>query len=62
MKSISLKERKILSQIDQKTIEDLKLDTKYRDFIVFSLNQFKIDVLTTEKGNMNVTISMKRII
>ena len=59
MKSISLKERKILSQIDPKTIEDLKLDTKYRDFIVFSLNQFKIDVLTTEKGNMNVTISME---
>ena len=30
----------------------------YRDFLVLSLNQFIIKVITTEKGNMDVDITM----
>ena len=54
IKSISLKERNILSEVPL-----VDFDKNYRDFIVFNLNQFAISVLTTEKGNMNVDISME---
>ena len=57
MKSISLKERDILSELDPKTIQNI--DQEYRDFIVFSLNKFNIGFITTEKGNMEVDISME---
>ena len=53
MKSISLKERNIIADLKE------DFDKEYRDFIVFSLNQFCIGVLTTEKGNMNVDITME---
>jgi hypothetical protein len=53
MKSISLKERDILSTIN------INLDKEYRDFIVLALNQFNIGILMTEKGNMNVDITME---
>ena len=56
MKSISLKERQILSDIDPRTIPGM--DTQYRDYIILSLNDFLIKVITTEKGNMEVIISM----
>ena len=53
MKSISLKERNIIS--------NLKVDfnKEYRDFIVCDLTQFYLGVLMTEKGNMDVDISME---
>ena len=53
MKSISLKERKIIADIKG------DFDKEYRDFIVFELNQFYIGVLMTEKGNMDVDITME---
>ena len=57
MKSISLNERKILSELDRNILENI--DIEYRDFIVLSLNNFLINVITTEKGNMSVDISME---
>ena len=57
MKSISLKERQILSSIDPKSIPNI--DTEYRDFIVLSLNRFEIKFINTDKGNMSVDISME---
>ena len=57
MKSIPLNERKILSKLEPKLIENI--DLEYRDFIVLSLNNLFIDVITTEKGNMSVDISME---
>ena len=56
MKSISLKERNILSEVN---FSQEILDKEYRDFIVFDLNNFSIKVLTTEKGNMGVNISIE---
>ena len=57
MKSISLKERNYISEAN--IIIDNNMDKKYRDFIVFDLNQFYIGVLMTEKGNMDVDISIE---
>ena len=57
MKSLSLKERQLLSKSDKKLLENI--DMNYRDFLVLSLNQFIIKVITTEKGNMDVNISME---
>ena len=56
MKSISFKEREILSELDNQ-INDM--DKEYRDFIVFSMNRFMISYISTEKGNMLVDISME---
>ena len=53
MKSISLKERNIISDMK------VDFDKEYRDFLVFTLNQFYIGVLMTEKGNMDVDITME---
>jgi hypothetical protein len=53
MKSISLKERNIISDLN------VDFDKEYRDFLVFTLNQFNIGVLMTEKGNMDVDITME---
>ena len=55
-KSLSKKEQQILSKSDPNLIKDI--DTKYRDFIVFSLTTFNIGVIMTQKGNMAVGISM----
>ena len=57
MKSISLKERNYISEAN--LIIDNTMDKEYRDFIVFDLNQFNIGVLMTEKGNMDVDISIE---
>ena len=55
MKSISKSEREILSQ---NTSLDPAFDKEYRDFILFSLNNFKLGVITTEKGNITVNLSI----
>ena len=52
MKSISLKERNLISDMK------VDFDKEYRDFIELTLNQFYIGVLMTEKGNMDVDITM----
>ena len=57
MKSISLKERNYISEAN--FIIDNTMDKEYRDFIAFDLNQFYISVIMTEKGNMNVDISIE---
>ena len=53
MKSISLKERNIIANIK------VDFNKEYRDFLVFDLSQFYIGVLMSEKGNMDVNISME---
>jgi len=46
-----------LSLMKSMPLEDINL--KYTDFIILSLNNLLIDVITTEKGNMSVDISME---
>ena len=55
MKSISKNEREILSQ--NKSLPP-NFDIEYKDFIIFELNKFELGVLTTEKGNITVDLSI----
>ena len=55
MKSISKSERELLSEND--ALEP-NFDKEYRDFILFALNNLNVGVLTTEKGNINVDLSI----
>ena len=55
LKSISKPEREILSSCESL---DPKFDKEYRNFILFQLNKFELGVLTTEKGNIKVDLSI----
>ena len=53
MKSVSKSEREILSQ--NSSIDKIK---EYKDFIFFELNKFELGVITTEKGNISLDLSI----
>ena len=55
MKSISRPERELLSQ---NASLDPNFDKEYRNFILFALNRFDLGVITTEKGNITVDLSI----
>ena len=52
-KSVSKSEREILSQ--NSSIDKIQ---EYKDFIFFELNKFELGLLTTEKGNMQLDLSI----
>ena len=51
-KTISKTEREILQNVNE------KMDKEFRDFIIFSLNKLELGVITTEKGNIKVDLSI----
>ena len=63
-KSISKREREILQKRNNNIINDELnkdnniQDNEYREFIIFQMNQFKINYLSKEKGDMYVDISI----
>ena len=56
-KTISYGEKQILLKSKDENMQNLK----YRDFILFEMNHFKIEFLLTEKYNINVTLLIKSI-
>ena len=54
MKSLYKSEREILSKVKLPP----EFDKEYREFIIFQLNRFTIEYLTTEKGIMKVDLSI----
>ena len=58
MKSIPKNEREILSKIKYLPPN---FDKEHKNFIIFELNNFELDVLTTEKGNINIDLSILSI-
>ena len=61
MKSISKKEREILKNKNNLINDDnnkIFEDNEFREFIIFQMNQFEINLLTKTKGDMFVDISI----
>ena len=56
-KTISYGERRILSEAKEEELKNLM----YRDFIIFDMNNFKIQLILTEKLNANVILLIKSI-
>ena len=56
-KTISLGEKQILLKTNDENFKDLI----YRDFIIFEMNIFKIELLLTKKFNINATLFIKSI-
>ena len=57
LKTISLKEREIL----QKSSDEKIHNKKYKEYLSFSMEEFIINLISTEKGNMNVELKINSI-
>ena len=56
-KTISYEEKEILSNTNEEDLQNLV----YRDFIIFDMNTFKIELFLSEKFNANATLLIKSI-